>query len=35
LEALWNEIRDNFSPPEDGHERINYDSFLKIAKTVP
>lgn len=35
LEILWDEIKNNFSPPEDGCERINYDSFLMIAKTVP
>ena len=35
LETLWEEIRNNFSPPDDGHERINYDSFLKISKSVP
>lgn len=35
LEKLWEEIKKNISPPEDGNERINYDSFLKIAKSLP
>lgn len=35
LEKLWEEIRANTSPPEDGTERLNYDSFLKIAKGLP
>lgn len=35
LEKLWEEIKANISPPDDGNERINYDSFLKIAKSLP
>ena len=35
LEQLWEEIKKNISPPEDNNERINYDSFLKIAKSLP
>jgi len=35
LENLWEEIKKNISPPEDNNERINYDSFLKIAKSLP
>ena len=35
LEKLWDEIKANISLPDDGNERINYDSFLKIAKSLP
>ena len=35
LEKLWEEIRNNTSAPDDGTERLNYDSFLKIAKSLP
>lgn len=35
LEKLWEEIKTSNSVPEDGHERINYDSFLKIARSLP
>lgn len=35
LEKLWLNLRENISPPEDGKERINYDSFLKIAGLLP
>ena len=35
LEKLWEEIRNSSSVPEDSTERINYDSFLKIARSLP
>lgn len=35
LEKLWEEIRSSSSPPDDGTERINYDAFLKVARSLP
>lgn len=35
LERLWLLIREHISPPDDGTERINYDAFLTIAKSLP
>ena len=35
LETLWEEIKNNVSPPEDGTERLNYDSFLRVARSLP
>ena len=35
LEKLWDEIKNNTSPPDDNTERLNYDSFLKIAQSLP
>lgn len=35
LEALWEEVKRQYSAPADGTERINYDSFLRIAKSLP
>lgn len=35
LEALWEEVKKHYSPPLDQTERINYDSFLRIAKSLP
>ena len=34
-EKLWLLIREHISPPDDGTERINYDAFLTIAKSLP
>lgn len=35
LEKLWDEVKKHYSPPMDQTERINYDSFLRIAKSLP
>lgn len=35
LEKLWKSIKENVSPPDDNNFRINYDSFIKISKTLP
>ena len=35
LEKLWQLIREHVSPPDDNTDRINYDSFLTIAKALP
>ena len=35
LERLWQLIREHVSPPDDSTDRINYDSFLTIAKALP
>lgn len=35
LEKLWILLRENISPPNDGKERINYNSFLTIASMLP
>lgn len=35
LENLWEEVKKHYSPPMDNTERINYDSFLRIAKSLP
>ncbi|EAR97716.2 serine/threonine-protein phosphatase 2A regulatory subunit B subunit gamma (macronuclear) [Tetrahymena thermophila SB210] len=35
LEKLWMLLKDNISPPNDGKERINYNSFLTIASMLP
>lgn len=35
LEKLWQLLRQNISPPTDGKERINYNSFLTIAALLP
>ena len=35
LEKLWEEIRQASSAPEDSTERMNYDSFLKVARSLP
>ena len=35
LERLWQLIREHVSPPDDNTDRINYDSFLTIAKALP
>lgn len=35
LEKLWIFLKENVSPPDDGKERINYNSFLSISAMLP
>jgi serine/threonine-protein phosphatase 2A regulatory subunit B'' len=35
LEKLWLLLKENVSPPDDGKERINYNSFLNISAILP
>lgn len=35
LEELHKLLRENFSPPHDGKERLNYNSFLTVASKLP
>ena len=35
LEKLWLLLKENISPPDDGRERINYNSFLSISALLP
>lgn len=35
LEQLHQLLRENFSPPHDNKERLNYNSFLTVASKLP